>query len=178
MGLFRLFFPDRVAAKARRGGALRCEPLEGRYLLTGEIQGMVYHDADRDGTQDAGEVGQAGWTIYSDANNNGMRNASELAATTTTGGGYSLAGLAAGRHTVRLAPRYGQTPTQPQLAVRYVEISSGVAPDQNFGVAAPTAAPLPNFSLSDVNPATSAGGPVSPRDYLGRVSAWYFIHST
>ncbi len=38
---------------------------------------------------------------------------------------------------------------------------------------------VPDFSLVDVNPnSMSSGQPVSPRDYLQRVSAWYFGHST
>jgi hypothetical protein len=37
----------------------------------------------------------------------------------------------------------------------------------------------PDFSLMDVNPNSQTGGqPVSPRDYLMRVSAWYFGHAT
>jgi hypothetical protein len=38
---------------------------------------------------------------------------------------------------------------------------------------------VPDFSLVDVN-ATSPtyGDPVSPRDYLMQVSAWYFAHAT
>ena len=38
---------------------------------------------------------------------------------------------------------------------------------------------LPDFSVVDVN-ADSAryGEAVSPRDYLGQISAWYFGHST
>lgn len=35
-----------------------------------------------------------------------------------------------------------------------------------------------DFSLVDVNPASARSGQnVSPRDYLGHVSAWYFGHS-
>ncbi len=38
---------------------------------------------------------------------------------------------------------------------------------------------VPDFSLIDQNPASPTGGdPVSPRDYLTRVSGWYFGHST
>ncbi|MBL9023754.1 MAG: hypothetical protein JNL21_16290 [Myxococcales bacterium] len=38
---------------------------------------------------------------------------------------------------------------------------------------------VPDFSLLDVNPASpTANQPVSPRDYLQRVSGWYFGHST
>lgn len=36
-----------------------------------------------------------------------------------------------------------------------------------------------DFAIRDVNPASARyDEPVSPRDYLGRVSAWYFGHAT
>ena len=36
-----------------------------------------------------------------------------------------------------------------------------------------------DFALRDVSPTSpSAGRDVSPRDYFGQVSAWYFGHST
>ena len=38
---------------------------------------------------------------------------------------------------------------------------------------------LADFGLLDVNPTSPRSGEiVSPRDYLGSVSAWYFGHST
>lgn len=38
---------------------------------------------------------------------------------------------------------------------------------------------VPNFSIQDVNPNSARSGEmVSPRDYLGSVSAWYFGHAT
>jgi hypothetical protein len=38
---------------------------------------------------------------------------------------------------------------------------------------------MPDFHLVDDNPASpSAGATISPRDFLGGVSAWYFGHST
>ncbi len=38
---------------------------------------------------------------------------------------------------------------------------------------------VPDFSLEDVNPnSATAAQPVSPRDQLQRVSAWYFGHAT
>ena len=38
---------------------------------------------------------------------------------------------------------------------------------------------VPDFSLMDVNPASSTHDqPVSPRDYLQQVSGWYFGHAT
>ena len=39
--------------------------------------------------------------------------------------------------------------------------------------------PMPDFSLVDQNPASAtAGKAVSPRQFLGKVSAWYFGHAT
>jgi hypothetical protein len=36
-----------------------------------------------------------------------------------------------------------------------------------------------DFSLPDQNPTSARSGQaISPRDYLGDVSGWYFIHST
>jgi hypothetical protein len=57
----------------------------------------------------------------------------------------------------------------PTLAVlpAVVSLVTGTCP------AAPEAA----FSLPDVNPASDrSGAQVSPRDYLGRVTVWYFGH--
>ena len=42
-----------------------------------------------------------------------------------------------------------------------------------------TTAPVPDFALVDLNlDSARYGEVVSPRDYLERVSGWYFIHST
>ncbi|MBM4130273.1 hypothetical protein FJ250_04505 [bacterium] len=45
--------------------------------------------------------------------------------------------------------------------------------------AGPGRQPMPDFRLVDVNPFSATGGDlVSPRDYLGVVSAWYFGQAT
>ncbi|MEW6433174.1 MAG: hypothetical protein AB1730_16845 [Myxococcota bacterium] len=52
------------------------------------------------------------------------------------------------------------------------------SPDAGFGPDG-GAIVLADFSLPDVNPASPTGGRnVSPRDFNGRVSAWYFGHSS
>jgi hypothetical protein len=44
-----------------------------------------------------------------------------------------------------------------------------------WGDPPPPPAPMPDFALADVNPASpSYAQQVSPRDYLGKISAWYF----
>ncbi|MBI5837517.1 MAG: hypothetical protein HZB25_09755 [Candidatus Eisenbacteria bacterium] len=46
-------------------------------------------------------------------------------------------------------------------------------------VTAPSPDPVPSFSLTDVNPASPTHNQaVTPRQYLGKVSAWYFGHAT
>ena len=38
---------------------------------------------------------------------------------------------------------------------------------------------VPGFVLEDLNPSSPRfGDALSPRDYLGEVSGWYFLHST
>ncbi len=38
---------------------------------------------------------------------------------------------------------------------------------------------MPGFATPDVNPASARyNSNVSPRDYLGKISAWYFGHAT
>ena len=54
------------------------------------IRGRKWHDVDSDGTPDAGEPGLSGWTIYVDANNNGLFNSEEQWARTGEDGSYSL----------------------------------------------------------------------------------------
>ncbi|MDP3505931.1 MAG: hypothetical protein Q8S33_36650 [Myxococcales bacterium] len=43
---------------------------------------------------------------------------------------------------------------------------------------APTATPLPDFTLLDVNPASATSGQqVGPGTLRGKVSGWYFTHT-
>lgn len=45
--------------------------------------------------------------------------------------------------------------------------------------AGPASGAMPDFQLVDVNPASPTyAQSVSPRDYLQKVSAWYFGHAT
>jgi hypothetical protein len=178
LSLFRRHKPFASPTRRRRAGSLRLETLENRALLVGGIQGQVFNDADQSGAYNDGELGQPGWTLYIDGNNNGLRDPGEMTTATTANGQYTLANVAAGRHLVRLAPRYEQSTTAPLLAVLPVDVANSMVTGKDFGVVSSDATPLPDFALSDVNPATNPGRPVSPRDYLGQVSAWYFIHST
>ncbi len=55
----------------------------------------------------------------------------------------------------------------------------GGSPTPPAGPSMPAGEMVADFSLPDVNPASARFGQVvSPRDYLGQVSAWYFGHAT
>ncbi len=98
---------------------------------------------------------------------------------------YSLqnapAGMAIATSTgiITWVPTAAQNGNQ-SFTVRVADAAGNVRTQSaSINVAAQTLSPLPNFSLTDVNPNSSTSGQsVSPRDELGHVSAWYLIHST
>ena len=57
-------------------------------------------------------------------------------------------------------------------------MTAGCSPGADSG-AAPELGLVADFLLEDLNPTSPrSGDAISPRDYLGEVSGWYFIHST
>src|SRR5687767_1537877 len=69
--------PGKVSsvARFRAGQRIRVaiEALEPRKLLA-SIAGTVFNDIEADGLIDPGENGLGGWTVYHDANGNGVRD--------------------------------------------------------------------------------------------------------
>ena len=59
-------------------------------------------------------------------------------------------------------------------------LAIGCGDDDNGGNGGgPGLGAVPSFEITDVNPNSATWDQsVSPRDHLGRVSAWYFGHST
>ena len=49
----------------------------------GTLQGLLWNDVNANGDRDTGEPGLPGWTVFLDANRNGVLNAGETATTTT-----------------------------------------------------------------------------------------------
>src|SRR5262249_44752766 len=84
-----------------------------RLLSPASVSGQVFHDLDGSGTRDPGELGLQGWRVFDDANNNGVLDAGEQFVDTDADGNYTLAGLQAGTHTIRLVPQDGWTQTAP-----------------------------------------------------------------
>lgn len=73
---------------------------------------------------------------------------------------------------------------RPSLAglILAIVVLTGGCGDDDPSSPPPTPPPatlMPDFSLTDVNPnSATTEAAVSPRQYLQRISAWYFGHST
>ena len=108
----KAFDAGRVRIGSRRR-VLKLERLESRLLLSGQISGGVWADTNGDGAWDSGEPGLEGWTVYLDANDNGVPDGGDAVETTGSGGSYSFSGLSAGTHTVRVVWPEGWERTFP-----------------------------------------------------------------
>ena len=91
----------------------RVEQLEQRVLLSA-VTGTVFDDINGNGSQDAGEAGIAGVTVYLDANNNGTLNSGEQSVLSDTDGNYGFEGLAAGEYVIRQITPLAFEQTSPQ----------------------------------------------------------------
>ena len=80
---------------------------------TGSLSGVVFNDANSDGTQDNGETGLSGWTVFIDENGTGQFSQGDPTATTDANGTYTFTGLAPGSYTVLVETNDGYTQTTP-----------------------------------------------------------------
>lgn len=94
----------------RRFTASFVEGLETRQLLTGDIAGTVFDDANQNGVMDPGENGLAGWTMFVDRNSNGTLDAGEPSQVTNVDGDYLFTGLPNGVNRLFEIPQGGYAP--------------------------------------------------------------------
>jgi hypothetical protein len=83
----------------------------------GTVTGLVYADLDNDGTQEAGENGVRGVTVYIDLNDNGRPDTGEPTDRTDSTGAFSLSAPQNGTFAVQavLSPGYVQTGGFPMV---------------------------------------------------------------
>ena len=75
---------------------------------------MKFEDLDADGAaREAGEPGLAGWTIYVDYDNDGVRDAGEPLAVTAADGTYTITGINPGTWRVQEVLQAGWTNSYP-----------------------------------------------------------------
>ena len=136
----------------------------GNFAL-GRVDGVVFEDANSNGSQDGGEGGLAGYTVFLDANNNALQDTDEASTVTDGAGAWYFADLGPGLRTAHLAPRLGYVPTAEKAPV---DITSGahltVALAANGG---PTLEPVTDIDTPEGQTVTVAlGGHDHPGDTL------------
>ena len=83
--------------------------------VDGSIRGTIWNDVDGNQTQNNGEVGLPGVTVYLDLNRNGQFDGGEPTQLTAADGSYSFAELAAGEYVVAQILPSGLAQTFPQV---------------------------------------------------------------
>lgn len=117
----------------------------------GIIQGMVFHDRNRNGEQDQKEEGLGGWLVYLDDNRNGQHDQAEPVTRSKLNGRYQFPELEPGKYAVGLIleddtwdlihPANGQQEvlvTENEITIlgfalyKTIRYDYGDAPDPNF----------------------------------------------
>ncbi len=78
------------------------------------ITGNVFDDVNADGRTERGERGLSQWTVFLDANGNGVFDPGEVHVLSDSKGNYKFVGLAPGTYTVRLVIKSGWKSVLPQ----------------------------------------------------------------
>ena len=91
------------------------------------ISGNVFNDANGNAIKDTGESGLSAWTIYIDADNDGILDATESRVTSDASGNYSFTSLKTGTYNVRIVQQSGYTTTTPAGGLHTVTLNSGTA---------------------------------------------------
>ncbi len=105
------------------------------------LSGTVFSDANADGTQDGGEAGLSGVTVFLDFYGTGVYQNGDVAVTTDSSGNYTINGLAPGTYTVVATTPSGTTKSTPTTAGYTATVTAGQrVTGDNFGFI-PTASP-------------------------------------
>lgn len=114
------------------------------------ISGTIYNDVNGDGSQDNGEPGLAGFTVYLDLHGTNAFVAGDPSTTTNSDGTYTLSDIPAGTFTVEEEPLNGYQQTTPS--------TGGVAATVAFGqsvtgknIANQQSVSISGFVFSDTN---------------------------
>jgi hypothetical protein len=104
----------------------------GQVQVQGKITGNVFNDVNKDGFKGTGEAGLSGWTVYLDANNDGVFQASEAHVLTDSAGNYSLSAVPGTYHVAEVLP-FGWLHTAPTGSYAVTLSAGQTASGKNFG---------------------------------------------
>jgi hypothetical protein len=88
----------------------------GNWPELGSIHGQKFHDLDGDGEKDVNDPGLEGWTIFIDANDNGLFDVGEVSTTTDVDGNYSFENLPFGQYVLGEVQQAGWEQTAPSAS--------------------------------------------------------------
>ena len=94
-----------------RAAPRRCEPLERRLFLTGDVLVTVLHDVNGNGVRDPEEPALQGWTVFVDYDRNGALDDGEPSAVTNVDGEGLITGVPANTWDVRQVLKPGFAPS-------------------------------------------------------------------
>jgi hypothetical protein len=103
-------------------------------VFSGQINGEVFLDYNRDGQISATEPGLAGQQIYLDLNGTGRLDPGDPSTLTDSNGFFQFSNLMPGSYTVRQAVTSGLASVSATRAVGTVPVSNGTTTMVNFGV--------------------------------------------
>ncbi len=109
----------------------------GGSITTGSISGLVYSDINNDGIFNAStDIPLSGWTVYLDANNNGVLDNGEVFLKTYADGRYNFSNLPFGLYVLREVTQTGFKQAEPAKSEGYALTLSSFIPNaesRNFG---------------------------------------------
>ncbi|MFT3785445.1 MAG: fibronectin type III domain-containing protein [Tepidisphaeraceae bacterium] len=119
-----------VAQFADLGYTVNLSAANAYSLPTLNVGGNVFSDANSNGTQNTGEGGLSGRTVYADTNNNNVLDSFEKRATTDASGNFTITGLTPRTYNIRQVLPSGSTQTAPasNAPVAVTIAFGGVAP--------------------------------------------------
>ena len=113
---------------------------------------------------EAGDTGVAGWTVYSDEDNDSVHDVTEPSATTNSLGAYNVTGLANGNYRIRLVAQAGWTCSAPAGCLNTGSIGSGQSDaGMNFGVWGPATISGTVFEDADADGVAKEAGEAGAR---------------
>ena len=117
-------------------GGETVEGLDFGYALgqPGSISGYKWHDLNGNSLWDDGEPELPDWTIYIDANENGMLDEGELSTVTDEDGFYRFEDLIAGTYVIGEVLQPGWIQTYPDLVMPEGESENGTYPSPDLGM--------------------------------------------
>ncbi|HEX2473132.1 MAG TPA: S8 family serine peptidase [Lacipirellulaceae bacterium] len=116
-------------------------PEGGEFPGNGNILGVVFNDLDTDGIRDPGEIGLPGFTVFIDANENGLLDTGDTQATTASNGAFFFSDVEPGLHRIDIHIENEGTDnaawrlTTPAVGFREVQLGQGATVQGvSFGV--------------------------------------------